>query len=129
MTDQTEPPLLMPRRLAIRLLHEAQIATEPFFGLVSAPAAPGSEPDGWRPLATAAGITALPGQLKAVGQRAWALYFFRPSLPSTPVAEDFSVEPQLLRLTASLATKGVLQLRAWACESGRIAERELHIHD
>jgi hypothetical protein len=129
MTIPAERPLTLPRRLAIRLLHEAQIAIEPFFGLVSAAAEPDAEPDAWLPMTSAAAIVTLPMQLEAQGRRAWALYFFRPSLPATPVPEDFAVLPALLRLTASLATKGVLQLRAWQLVDGRVSERELHIHD
>ncbi|GAC1633180.1 MAG: hypothetical protein NVS9B10_28330 [Nevskia sp.] len=129
MTPSAETPLSMPRRLAIRLLHEAQIATEPFVGLVSAPVAPEAEPDAWHPVTAAAGIVTLPEALARQGRRAWALYFFRPSLPTAPVVEDFALQPALLRLTASLATKGVLQLRAWHCLDSRVFECELHIHD
>ena len=129
MTNSADTPLSMPRRLAIRLLHEAQIATEPFQGLVSAAAAPDAEPDAWHPVTNASGIAAFAAALEGQGQRAWALYRFRPSLPTAPVVEDFATQPELLRLTASLATKGVLQLRAWQCRDGRVAERELVVHD
>lgn len=129
MTKTSAVPLTMPRRLAIRLLHEAQIAVEPFLGLVSAPAAQGAEPDAWHPIAAPAGIVTLPMQIEAMGRRVWALYFFRPSLPATPVPADFAELPAMIRLTASVATKGVLQLRAWALVDGRVVERELHVHD
>ena len=33
------------------------------------------------------------------------------------------------RLTSWLATKGVLQLRAWVLDGGRVVERELQLSD
>jgi hypothetical protein len=116
--------LLMQRRLAIRLLHEAQLAGEtPFTGLVGARA----EPDSFAHLDgdLAAGVK----QLSESGRNLWAVYLHRPGQPTQPAAADFVEYPQALRLTASLATKGVLQLRAWVCEEGRVREREMDIKD
>ena len=129
MTPTIEAPLLMPRRLAILLLHEAQIATGPFVGLVSAPNTDGAEPDGWLPIGGMTDIQTLPAQWQAADKRVWAIYIHRPAMPAMPAIEDFSVQPALRRLTASLAIKGVLQLRAWQCLQGRVVECELHIHD
>jgi len=129
MTTSSKHALQMPRRLAIRLLHEAQIATEPFFGLVSAPLTNDFEPDGWLPVETKAAIATAAKKLEKQGKRPWALYLFRPALPTAPSPEDFATMPDVLRLTASLATKGVLQLRAWQYRDGRVSERELHVHD
>ncbi len=129
MTKPANPPLAMPRRLAIRLLHEAQIAVEPFAGLVSAPLEAGAEPELWHPAASESAVPALRAAIEAAGRRVWALYSFRPQLPAMPVLQDFAAQPGLLRLSASLATKGVLQLRAWQRVESGVVERELHVHD
>lgn len=121
--------LEMPRRLAIRLLHEAQIATEPFAGIVTAASRGNGEPEGWRRADADASLSAIVESLPALGHRAWAVYAYRPALPTAPAVADFAAWPGLLRLSASLATKGVLQLRAWECRDGRVVERALHIHD
>ena len=115
----------MPRRFAIHLLHEAQLAGEhAFTGLVGA--AP--EPDLYVPLVGPArlddGLIHLHERQRAL----WAVYLHRPGQPTAPTAADFAEQPQTLRLTSSLATKGVLQLHAWTCENGRVRERELRIH-
>jgi hypothetical protein len=119
-------PLSMPRRFAIRLLHQAQIAGDaPFTGVVGATA----EPDLYVPVADGIDLRVA---LETLGKREralWAIYLHRPGQPTAPAAADFAEQPQALRLTSSLATKGVLQLHAWACEDGRVRERELRIHD
>lgn len=120
-------PILIPRRFAIRLLHEAQIATASFLSLVIADAGEGSVPDGWMPLAGGASIGDAQVMLTGHGKRVWALYRHRPELPNPPLAEDFADHPELLRLTASLAIKGVLQLRGWWWLDGRIVEQELDV--
>src|SRR5438128_152964 len=118
-----EAPLVMPRRFAIHLLHEAQLAGErPFTGVVGA----GAEPDCYLPLQAdglALGLALLQQRQRAL----WAIYLHRPGQPTAPTAADFAEQPQALRLTSSLATKGVLQLRAWTHSEGRVRERELHI--
>lgn len=117
--------LSMPRRFAIHLLHQAQLAGEQAFtGLVGA----GTEPDLFLPLEQgnlAHGLM----QLNERKRSLWAIYLHRPGQPTAPTPEDFAEQPQALRLTASLATKGVLQLRAWVQDSGKVLERELHIAD
>lgn len=125
-TDTAEAPLAMPRRFAIRLLHEAQLAGEhPFTGIVGS----GGEPDLYLPLVEPAGLGDGIAHLRQRQRAPWAIYLHRPGQPTAPTAADFSEQPQLLRLTSSLATKGVLQLRAWACAAGQVRERELHISD
>ena len=121
-----EAPLTMPRRFAIRLLHEAQLAGEhPFVGVVGA----GGEPDLYAPLVGPATLADGIAHLRERQRALWAVYLHRPGQPTAPSAEDFAEQPQSLRLTSSLATKGVLQLRAWACAEGRVRERELHLSD
>jgi hypothetical protein len=120
-----EPLLLMQRRLAIRLLHEAQLAGEtPFTGVVGAR----GEPDCFAQL-DGDGLAAAVKRLGESGRELWAVYLHRPGQPTQPAAADFAEYPQALRLTASLATKGVLQLRVWVCEAGRVSEREMDIKD
>lgn len=128
MPPMSPKALTLPRRLAIRLLHEAQVATEPFAGLVVATSAD-AEPDRWRPAAAASAIPALAAETAAAGLVPWALYRYEPGLPTAPVAADFSGLPELRRLTASLATKGVLQLRAWELVEGQVIERVLQVRD
>lgn len=121
-----DAPLLMPRRFAIRLLHEAQLAGEhPFTGLVGV----GREPDLYVPLVGPARLEDGLVHLRERQRALWAVYLHRPGQPTAPTAADFAEQPQALRLTSSLATKGVLQLRAWAQADGRVRERELHIQD
>jgi hypothetical protein len=127
MTDHpsVKTPLQMPRRFAIHLLHQAQLAGEqPFVGLVGA----GAEPDLFLPLAQA-GLQQGLASLEQRRRSLWAVYLHRPGQPTAPTAADFAEQPQALRLTSSLATKGVLQLRAWIQDGGRVLERELHIAD
>jgi hypothetical protein len=120
--------LQMPRRFAIRLLHEAQQAGEqPFTGVVGAGQAD-PEPSLFVRL-NGGGLGEALAQLQARQRQLWAVYLHRPGQPAAPTPEDFSEQPQALRLTASLATKGVLQLRAWTLEQGRVRECELHIAD
>ena len=118
-------PLSMPRRFAIQLLHQAQLAGEqPFIGVVGA----GAEPDLFLPLEQAnlaQGLARLDERKRSL----WAVYLHRPGQPTAPTPDDFAEQPQALRLTASLATKGVLQLRAWVQDGGKVLERELHIAD
>ncbi|MDR3416459.1 MAG: hypothetical protein P4L83_09765 [Nevskia sp.] len=120
-----EAPLQMPRRFAIRLLHEAQLAGEqPFVGVVGASA----EPDTFLPMARPS-LGEAAALLQDRQRSLWAVYLHRPGSPAMPTPEDFASQPQVLRLTASLATKGVLQLRAWTLHDGRVVERELQIRD
>lgn len=116
----------MPRRFAIRLLHEAQLAGEhAFTGVVGA----GQEPDLYVPLLGSATLEDALTHLRERQRSLWAIYLHRPGQPTVPGAADFDAQPQVLRLTSSLATKGVLQLRAWTLREGRVEERELQLRD
>jgi [CysO sulfur-carrier protein]-S-L-cysteine hydrolase len=96
--------LVLPRRLAIALLAEAQKAAgAPVHGFITAR-------DGV-PLAVKPG--AEPG-----AQGVWARYRSGASEP------DSAPGRQLL---ISIDTKGVLQLRCWERDAGPPVERELHI--
>ncbi|MBL6750178.1 MAG: hypothetical protein ISP90_06620 [Nevskia sp.] len=131
--DPAAALLSMPRRLAIRLLHEAQIAgPQGYEALVLARGAPGRVV----PLGTAdagAAEQQLAG-LAASGWRPWALFRYRGEPAAAPAADEFAgalfgANPGLLLLTASLAIKGVLQLHAWSPEHGGVAEHTVRIED
>ena len=80
MTTPTPTPtvaMLIPRRFAIRLLHEAQIASAPFLSAVVADAAAGSPPSGWLPVTEGRAIAELQAELQQHGKRLWALYRHR----------------------------------------------------
>jgi hypothetical protein len=118
--------LTLPRRLAIGLLHQAQSrAGAPLLGVVVG----ARRPQSFLPVDAHADLAAAIVRLRRNGQHPWAVFVYRPQLSQAPTAADFAVEPALPRLTASLATKGVLQLRAWTCEAGRVRECELHIEE
>jgi hypothetical protein len=125
-TSTRAEPLSLPRRFAIRLLHEAQLAGEhAFTGVVGA----AGEPDLYVPLVGPATLEDGLAHLRQRQRTLWAVYLHRPDRPAAPTAEDFIEQPLVLRLTSSLATKGVLQLRAWLERSGRVIECELHLSD
>jgi hypothetical protein len=126
MTDSGGAALPLSRRFAIRLLHEAQVAGQQ--GFVAAIGA-AAEPDVFLRLEPGDTPESAARRLQDCGRRLWALYLHRPEAPAQPDLADFAQRPELLRLTASLATKGVLQLRAWGKTGEDVIERELHIHD
>lgn len=100
-------PLIIPRRLAIALLAEAQRADGGVVrGVIGAR-------DGV-PVTVRAGEAAQIGS----GEVIWARYS-----SGTRQPEDGAGRQLLI----SLDTKGVLQLRCWDREAGRVVERELRI--
>lgn len=106
--------LLMPRRLAIRILHEAQIAQpESICGVVGARQA---EPCSFARSAT-------PG----AGETLWARLWSNPNAPAVPTAAQLAGGG--LYLVVSLDTKGVLEMRAWELRGGTPHERVLKICD
>jgi len=106
-------PLVIARRLAILLLHEAQVAApEAIEGVVTLV---NGEPARYLPLA------------KAEGQAIWARVFSNPQAAAVPTAAQLSA--QLMTLMISLNTKGVLELRAWVQQNGAPVERAVSICD
>ena len=106
-------PLIISRRLAIQLLHEAQVAAPAAIeGIVTAL---GSEPGRYLPTAQAA------------GQAVWARVFSNPAAAAVPTTEQ--LQPDTLTLMISLNTKGVLELRAWVQQNGAPLERAVSITD
>ncbi len=113
----TANPLIIARRLAIHLLHEAQIAAPAAIcGVVVCDA--NGEPQ--RYLADTDAATA-----KFPKALIWAKVYSKPSAPAIPSAADMHVS--LLTLVISLNTKGVLEMRAWLPENGAPVERVVTI--
>ena len=109
MSEQT---LVMPRRLAIRILHEAQVAQPASIaGWVRGGARPQSYHAGEPP----------------AGAELWARLWSNPLAPAVPEAAQLFAGG--LHLVISLNTKGVLEMRAWQLEAGQPAEQVLVIED
>jgi hypothetical protein len=107
----TEPALTIPRRLAITILHEAQIAQpQSIRGWVQEQ---GGEPARYHHGEPAADC--------------WARLWSIPLAPAVPVAGDLSAGG--LHLLVSLNTKGVLEMRAWELRAGQPVERVIKVKD
>lgn len=121
----------MPRRLAVRLMHAAQLAPERSFRALVVSASAAELPDSMLPLDEDLDIEMAKEGLLAKGRYPWALYWHRPGDTEAPPAPpDFELGPETLCLTSSLATKGVLQLHGWRCdESGRVRELTVRVKD
>jgi len=124
-------PLIMPRRFAIQLLHEAQLAgAQEFIAVVAAKTLPDAYFIAEPATDLAALLIAADARFSAQSRQLWAIYQHRPDQSPIPSPADFDLRPKVLRLSASLATKGVLQLRAWKIDAnGRVIEHELQIDD
>lgn len=122
MTEEAD--LVMPRTLAIRILHEAQIAQpDAIWGEVGArngePCSFTGSPSGnafWVDPATAA----------QPGHTLWARLWSNPAAPAVPTADQLGPG---LYLVVSLNTKGVLEMRAWQLRANQPYERVLKVRD
>lgn len=107
--------LVMPRHLAIRILHEAQIA----------------QPDAIRGVVAArAGEPAMflkNRDAVADGDALWANLWSHPEAEAVPAASE--LRAGLLSLVVSLNTKGVLEMRAWRLAGAVAQEQVLKIRD
>ena len=112
----TASPLVIDRRLAIHLLHVAQVA---------APAAI----DGYVVSDAAAAVPQRFLPREQVEQQAseglWAKLYSNPTAAAVP--SEAEMHPTLLTLVISLNTKGVLELRAWVMQNGAPLERAVSI--
>lgn len=107
--------LVMPRHLAIRILHEAQIAQpEAIRGVVAARAG--------EPAAFLKNSDSVAG-----GDALWANLWSYPQAEAVPDASE--LRDGLLSLVVSLNTKGVLEMRAWRLADGVAQEQVLKIRD
>lgn len=105
--------LVMPRALAIRILHAAQIAQpDPIQGVVGA--------RNGQPASLHVGR-----QMPAAGETLWARLWSCPQAAAVPQADELSANQ--LCLVISLNTKGVLEMRAWRLLDGAAQESVLTI--
>lgn len=111
----TDTALLIPRRLAIEILHATQIA---------------------QPAAIRGSVTArngVPARYCADGagvpdgETLWARLWSHPQGPAVPTVEELADGG--LSLLVSLNTKGVLEMRAWRLVAGKAQEQTLTIID
>ncbi|MDP9140771.1 MAG: hypothetical protein M3O62_08285 [Pseudomonadota bacterium] len=111
----SDVPLIIPRRLAIQILHEAQIAQpEAIRGVVCART---DEPSAFRQ-----------GEAQArTGESLWAVLWSHPLAPAVPSADQLDADQ--LSLVVSLNTKGVLEMRAWRLREGAPQEQVLKIRE
>ncbi len=106
--------LTLPRRLAIQILHEAQVAQPASIrGVVLAR---DGEPRAFRSDGAADG-----------GQEIWARLWSYPDRSAEPGADE--LDAGCLNLVVSLNTKGVLEMRAWRLDDGRPVEQVLKVRD
>jgi hypothetical protein len=118
MSEQQQQVLVMPRRLAIQILHAAQLAQpEPIHGWVYER---GGRPAVFR-LAQADMGT------HRADESLWARLWSNPASPAVP--EPRELREHVLNLVVSLNTKGVLEMRAWDLRDGRAVERELKVEN
>lgn len=107
--------LVMPRSLAIRVLHAAQIAQpDPIHGVIGARA---GEPASLH----------VDRSEPAAGETLWARLWSYPQAEAVPQASELIADQ--LSLVISLNTKGVLEMRAWRLRDGAACESVLKIRD
>jgi len=140
-TATLDADLILPRRLAMRILAVAQNAQPQRIGGVVGD--DGSGPVGFMSLRNSAAtpetqVLHLPTDIAAAhlalrGRTLdlWAYVISHPAAAAEPSAEDFksSAFPNALHLVISLSTKGVLEMRAWRLENGKPQEKVLKIRD
>lgn len=111
----SEQVLVMPRRLAIQILHAAQIAQpDAIRGTVVARA---GEPVRFHP----------DGEVLRTGEQCWAKLWSHPQSAAVPSVDELADGG--LSLVVSLNTKGVLEMRAWRLDGDRAREQVLKICD
>lgn len=134
--------VVLPRRVAIQLMHEAQIRPdEEACGLIAKDPASGSCVVYPVPNVAADRAHAFemePQRLVAVhramrerGQMLWAVYHSHPQGDATPSAADLreSGHPEVVQIIVSLDIRGVLQLRAWRFTADGPREQRLTVRD
>ena len=120
--------LVIPRKLAVRLLHEAQLSPDaPVEGLVGARK---GEACSCYPLSGAVTRAELLQKVQANSETPWAWYRSNPQQPPAPIDTDkFVAADRAFSLIISLDTKGVLEMRCWDWASGAPVEREITVKD
>jgi len=133
--------LILPRRVAIRILGEAQSAQpRRIAGVVAADADGPSEFFTLRNAAPKPEATIVysgdelanaRAAMQRRGLQLWAYVNSHPTAAAVPLMQDFrgSPFPEAVHLVVSLSTKGVLEMRAWQVRGGAPHERVLKIRD
>lgn len=135
------PAIVLPRRIAIQLMHEAQSQPDrEVCGLIAegaggdkriypirnAAAAPerAFEMDG-------EALVAAHRRMREAGQQLWAIYHSHPHGDATPSSADLreSGHPEAVQIIVSLDIRGVLQLRAWRFTDDGPREQRLIVSD
>ncbi|SFF43224.1 hypothetical protein SAMN04488120_10474 [Fontimonas thermophila] len=110
-----ESVLVIPRRLAVRILHAAQAASPASIrGVVGAR---GGEPD----------RVYIEPASPPPDEPCWARVWSNPQRAAVPGVEELA--DGALCLVVSLNTKGVLELRAWRLENAMACEQPIAIKD
>jgi hypothetical protein len=136
-----DAPLILPRRVAVRILGEAQTAQPRRIGGVVG--ADDAGPAVFLAVRNASGqpegsvhhsgddIAVAKAGLEGRGMVLWAYVVSHPTAAAEPGARDFldSPFPETLQLVVSLSTKGVLEMRAWERLGTTVRERVLKIRD
>lgn len=111
--------LTLPRRLAIQILHEAQIAQpEAIHGWVYADAQ-------GLPVRYRSALEAM--NLQRSEEALWARLWSNPDSPAVPSVSE--LREGLINLVISLDTKGVLEMRAWILDADQPLEQVLQVCD
>lgn len=137
----TEATIILPRRVAVRILGEAQVAQPRRIGGVVGYDSSG--PILFLPIRNASpqpeaslhhsgdDVSLAKGGLEGRGMGLWAYVSSHPVSEAVPTLREVmeSPFPDALQLVVSLNTKGVLELRAWERRSAELLERALKIRD
>jgi proteasome lid subunit RPN8/RPN11 len=137
----TDPALILPRRIALRILGEAQTAQPRRVGGVVGYDTTG--PALFMPIRNASAqpetsihhagddVSLAKSGLDGRSMGLWAYVTSHPLAAAEPVVRDFmdSPFPDALQLVVSLSTKGVLEMRAWERSGATVRERVLKIRD
>lgn len=137
----TDAALVLPRKVAVRIMGDAQVAQPRRIGGVVA--ADTSGPAVFLPIRNASGqpetsihhsgddISLAKNGVEGRGMTLWAYVTSHPTTEAVPTVREFmdSPFPHQLQLVVSLSTKGVLEIRAWERFDAQVKERVLKIRD
>lgn len=142
MESGDKDAVVLPRRVAIQLMHEAQIRSdEEACGLIAEDPASGARvvypvPNVAQDRAHAfemdpKRLVAVHRTMRERGQSLWAVYHSHPQGDATPSAADLreTGHPEAVQIIVSLDIRGVLQLRAWRFSADGPREQRLTISD
>ncbi|MHA7834538.1 MAG: M67 family metallopeptidase [Algiphilus sp.] len=135
------PAVVLPRRVAIQLMHAAQSQPEREVCGLIAEGDDGNkciypirnaaaEPERAFEMDAEALVTAH-RRMRESGQQLWAIYHSHPHGDATPSRADLheSGHPEALQIIVSLDIRGVLQLRAWRFADDGPREQRLIVSD